>query len=46
METYYNAKLASSFFLTADYQTIVNPAYNKDRNPIVSIFGIEGHVEL
>ena len=46
VETFYDLKLASSFWLTADYQIVINPAYNKDRGPEVNIFGIRGHVEL
>lgn len=44
-EIYYKAKLASSLFLSADYQFVVNPAYNKDRGP-VHVFSIRGHIEF
>ena len=44
-EVYYQAKIASSFFITADYQFVQNPAYNKDRGP-VHIFAIRGHVQF
>lgn len=33
------------FFLTPDYQFIVNPAYNKDRGP-VNVFSIRAHIEF
>ncbi|MDB5017787.1 MAG: high affinity Mn2+ porin [Mucilaginibacter sp.] len=33
------------FFLTPDYQFIVNPAYNKDRGP-VNVFSLRAHVEF
>jgi len=33
------------FWLTPDYQFIVNPAYNKDRGP-VNVFSIRAHVEF
>lgn len=44
-ETYYSAQLSSWFAATADYQLIVNPAYNADRGP-VSIFGLRLHAEF
>lgn len=43
LETYYNAKLSKSFWLTADYKYIINPAYNKDRGA-VHVFAIRGHI--
>ena len=42
LETYYSAQLASWFWVTADYQLIVNPAYNRDRGP-VNILGLRLH---
>lgn len=33
------------FWLTPDYQFIVNPAYNKDRGP-VNVFSLRVHVEF
>jgi high affinity Mn2+ porin len=33
------------FWLTPDYQFILNPAYNKDRGP-VNVLGIRAHVEF
>lgn len=44
-ELYYNCRLFNSFWVSPDYQFIVNPAYNMDRGP-VHVFGIRGHVEL
>ncbi|HEY5367465.1 MAG TPA: carbohydrate porin [Hanamia sp.] len=45
MEVYYNARLFSSFWFTADYQFVNNPGYNKDRGP-VNVFALRGHVEF
>ena len=45
LETYYNAKLSKFFWLTADYQFVKNPAYNKDRGS-VHVFAIRGHIEF
>ncbi len=44
-EAYYSIQLFKSFWLTADYQYVQNPAYNRDRGP-VNIWGIRGHVEF
>ena len=44
LETYYNAKLSPYFWLTVDYQLVVNPAYNKDNKGPVNVFGVRGHV--
>ncbi|MDR3694195.1 carbohydrate porin [Mucilaginibacter sp.] len=35
----------NKFFLSPDYQFIMNPAYNKDRGP-VNVFSIRAHVEF
>ncbi len=45
LETYYAVALNKAFTLTADYQLIVNPAYNADRGP-VSIFSGRLHGEF
>ena len=45
LETFYKLKLTKWFWATADYQFVINPAYNKDRGP-VHIFAIRGHVEF
>jgi hypothetical protein len=44
-EIYYKARVTSSFYISADYQWVVNPGYNKDRGPI-HVFGIRGHIEF
>jgi high affinity Mn2+ porin len=44
-ETYYCAHLGQHAAVTADYQFVVNPAYNRDRGP-VSIFGLRLHAEF
>lgn len=45
-ELYYKINaFQNKFFLTPDYQFIVNPAYNKDRGP-VNVFSIRAHVEF
>lgn len=43
-ELYYNAQVTSTFWLTFDYQFVVNPGYNKDRQGPVHVFGFRGHV--
>jgi len=45
VETYYAAHLTGYLSVSADYQYVVNPAYNPDRGP-VSIFGLRVHAEL
>lgn len=45
LEAYYNARLFSNFYLSPDYQFILNPGYNRDRGP-VNVIGIRGHVEF
>ena len=45
LEAYYSVALFSFARLTADYQFIRNPAYNRDRGP-VSVLGIRAHVEF
>jgi high affinity Mn2+ porin len=43
-ELYYKVNAYQhKFFLTPDYQFIINPAYNKDRGP-VNVFSIRAHV--
>ena len=43
-EFYYNAQLTKTFWLTADYQFVVNPGYNKDRQGPVHVFGFRCHL--
>jgi len=45
LEAYYSFAVSSFAHLTADYQFINNPAYNRDRGP-VSIFGGRIHIEF
>ena len=45
IETYYNCHLSKYVWITADYQFVNNPGYNKDRGP-VHVFGLRAHVEL
>jgi high affinity Mn2+ porin len=45
LEAYYQARVVTGIFLTADYQLIVNPAYNEDRGPVNVISG-RVHVEF
>ncbi|WP_439407794.1 carbohydrate porin [Bradyrhizobium sp. DASA03076] len=45
LETYYAYALNKALTLTADYQLIVNPAYNADRGP-VSVFSGRLHGEF
>lgn len=44
-EAFYGANLASSIWLSGDYQVIVHPAFNADRGP-VHIFGARIHAEF
>ncbi len=45
-ELYYNLKpVSTSVWLSADYQCIFNPGYNKDRGP-VNVFSFRFHIEL
>jgi high affinity Mn2+ porin len=45
LEAYYSVPVFSFSHVTADYQFVNNPAYNRDRGP-VSIFGLRLHVEF
>jgi high affinity Mn2+ porin len=44
-ELYYKALAVEHIWLTADYQFVLNPAYNRDRGP-VHVFGIRFHAEI
>ncbi|MBY0433837.1 MAG: carbohydrate porin [Cyclobacteriaceae bacterium] len=45
-EFYYKINLFyAGFWLTPDYQFVLNPAYNKDRGP-AHVFSIRAHIEL
>jgi high affinity Mn2+ porin len=45
LETFYSMHVAEHLTVSADYQHITNPAYNRDRGP-VSIFGVRAHAEF
>jgi high affinity Mn2+ porin len=45
LEAYYSVPVFSFAHVTADYQFINNPAYNRDRGP-VSVFGFRIHVQF
>jgi high affinity Mn2+ porin len=45
-EAYYNAQLTKTFWVTFDYQLILNPGYNKDRRGPVHVFGFRGHIAI
>jgi high affinity Mn2+ porin len=45
LETYYSFQIWKSIHTTADYQYVINPAYNKDRGP-VSVLSIRMHVDF
>jgi len=45
LEAYYSLPVFSFAHLTADYQFITNPAYNRDRGP-VSVLGLRMHLEF
>lgn len=44
-ETYYSMHVIEHLTVSADYQYVVNPAYNRDRGPI-SILGLRVHAEF
>lgn len=45
VEAFYSVNLASALWLSADYQHVVNPAFNADRGP-VNILGARAHAEF
>ncbi len=45
LETYYNFQVYKNLHFTADYQFVINPAFNRDRGP-VSVFGGRVHWEF
>jgi len=45
VETYYSRKIVEHLTITADFQYVLDPAYNRDRGP-VSIFGLRVHAEF
>ena len=44
-EAFYSANILRAFWLSADFQHIINPAFNRDRGP-VEIFGGRFHAEF
>lgn len=47
LEFYYKIALKkNNIYLTADYQFILNPGYNKDRSGPVNVFSIRTHIRL
>jgi high affinity Mn2+ porin len=45
LETYYSFAVTKNIFVTADFQEIANPAYNRDRGP-VSVGTLRVHIEF
>jgi high affinity Mn2+ porin len=45
LETFYSMHVVEHLTVSANYQHITNPAYNRDRGP-VSIFGVRAHAEF
>jgi high affinity Mn2+ porin len=45
IETYYSLAIAKSYWISPNYQFVVNPAYNQDRGP-VSVLGVRLHAEF
>ncbi|HEV2480967.1 MAG TPA: carbohydrate porin [Puia sp.] len=43
-EFYYSAQMNKTFSLSVDYQLVMNPGYNKDRQGPVHVFGFRGHI--
>jgi high affinity Mn2+ porin len=45
LETYYSRKIVQHLTVSADFQYVIDPAYNRDRGP-VAIFGLRLHAEF
>ena len=45
IESYYALHLIDKLILTADYQRVINPAYNQDRGP-VSVYALRLHADF
>lgn len=43
-EFYYSVQVNRTFWLSYDYQLVINPGYNKDRRGPVHVFGFRGHI--
>jgi high affinity Mn2+ porin len=46
VEAYYSLSITSSLWLSLDDQIVTNPAYNKDRGPVVNALALRVHVEF
>ena len=44
VETFYSLAMAQGLHLSADYQFVDNPAYNRDRGP-ASVLGLRLHAQ-
>jgi len=44
-ESFYGLPVIRGIWIAADYQFVVNPAYNRDRGP-VNVFGVRVHAEI
>ena len=44
-EAFYSVKIYQKLFISADYQQIINPAYNSARGP-VNFFGLRAHIGM
>jgi hypothetical protein len=45
VELFYRVNLIGAVYLTADYQHLMNPAFNSDRGP-VNVYGLKTHIEF
>jgi hypothetical protein len=45
VELFYSLNVIGAFWITADYQHLMNPAFNADRGP-VDVFSVKSHVEF
>jgi hypothetical protein len=45
VELFYSLNVISAMWLTADYQHLINPAFNRDRGP-VNVFAVKAHLEF
>ncbi len=45
-ELYVNYLFRAGFWISGDYQAVLNPGYNQDRGPLVHVFALRGHLEI
>jgi high affinity Mn2+ porin len=45
VEIYYDHKISKYFHIAQDYQFVENPAFNRDRGPVLGIFALRLHYE-